>query len=113
MTGTLPKNSQRQITVTVDNPAKFSSIYFLFALKQAGIACAMGGAYQKKARENLRLIAEHNSPPLAELLPKMNKPSDNLMAECLLKTIGSVRRGRRFRAEGRRIDSSVAGRHRH
>lgn len=93
ITGGLPKKARRQFTVTVDNPAKFSSTYFLFALKQAGIHCEPGGDYQRSKRENLRLIAERVSPPLAELLPKMNKPSDNLMAECLLKTIGSVRRG--------------------
>ena len=79
--------------MTVENPAKFSAAYFVFALKQAGVSCAAGGAYPAAKNSKRHLIAEHASAPLAELLPKMNKPSDNLMAECLLKTIGSVRRG--------------------
>ena len=93
LTGSLPKNAKRELTVTVENPAKFTAAYFLFALKQAGVSCAASGEYVQPKKSNLRQIAEHVSAPLSELLPKMNKPSDNLMAECLLKTIGSVRRG--------------------
>ena len=34
-------------------------------------------------------VARHNSEPLSDILKKMNKPSDNLIAECLLKTLGA------------------------
>ena len=92
LTGSLTKNARRRFAVTVENPAKFSAAYFAFALRRAGVFCATGGAYQKPKRENLRPLISHDSAPLTELLPRMNKPSDNLMAECLLKTIGCVRR---------------------
>jgi D-Ala-D-Ala carboxypeptidase 3 (S13) family len=37
-----------------------------------------------------RLLAAHDSPPLAELIARMNKPSDNLIAETLLKELGAT-----------------------
>ncbi len=37
------------------------------------------------------VVAEHVSLPLAQYLPLMMKPSDNLIAECLLRTIGAVK----------------------
>jgi len=39
------------------------------------------------------VLATHSSTPLSEILTTMNKPSDNLIAECLLKTVGAVKRG--------------------
>ena len=38
-------------------------------------------------------ISQHVSPPLARILRDMNKPSDNLIAELLLKTIGAEIKG--------------------
>ncbi len=38
-------------------------------------------------------ITKHVSPPLSRILWKMNKPSDNLIAELLLKTIGTEIKG--------------------
>ena len=36
-----------------------------------------------------RAVAEHLSPPLADIIKLMNKPSDNWIAELLFKTIGA------------------------
>ncbi len=100
ITGNLPKNARRKFTATVDNPARFCMTYCVFALNQTGVRCKAGGAYRPAQRDSLRTVAQNDSPPLSELLPKMNKPSDNLMAECLLKTIGSVRSGKGTAAAG-------------
>lgn len=38
---------------------------------------------------NAQIIAKHLSPPLADILKLMNKPSDNWIAELIFKTIGA------------------------
>ena len=43
--------------------------------------------------EEATTITEHVSPPLSRILWDMNKPSDNLIAELLLKTIGAEIKG--------------------
>jgi serine-type D-Ala-D-Ala carboxypeptidase/endopeptidase (penicillin-binding protein 4) len=43
----------------------------------------------KKTPPNAKLIASHTSVPISEIAKKMHKISDNLMADNLLKTIGT------------------------
>ena len=98
LTGGLRKNARREFTRTIANPTRFAAASFYHALKRAGIRCdAKTETYRNHGKAKsapLILIAEHVSLPLSALLAKMNKPSDNLMAECLLKTIGAAQRGK-------------------
>lgn len=63
-----------------------------------------GVAFQGKVRygevpEDATEIVTHISPPLSHILWEMNKPSDNLIAELLLKTIGAELSGSQGTAE--------------
>jgi serine-type D-Ala-D-Ala carboxypeptidase/endopeptidase (penicillin-binding protein 4) len=59
--------------------------------------------------EGAALLFVHRSPPLASILPAMMKPSQNFMAEMLLKTLGRELRGEgSLRAGGAAVDSLLA-----
>jgi PBP4 family serine-type D-alanyl-D-alanine carboxypeptidase len=48
----------------------------------------------------MTLLAEHLSPPLREVVALINKPSDNLITEITLKTLGKEVRGEGTTAAG-------------
>lgn len=52
-----------------------------------------GGVYRGFGPSKMRVLAEHNAP-LLPALTNLNKVSDNLTAELVLKTIGAERFGR-------------------
>ena len=49
----------------------------------------MGNVVSGKVPPDAQVVAQHLSPPLADILKLMNKPSDNWIAEFLFKTIGA------------------------
>src|SRR5690606_12330710 len=81
-----------RLSVAVRNPAFYFVMAVREALRERGIA-AEGPAirhtalepYDPSLREAVPVFA-HRSPPLREILPAMLKPSQNLIAETLLKT---------------------------
>lgn len=91
--GTLPvdsrSESRKPVEVTVDNPTQFTLAYLYERLKQAGIEITGGHDDGQTPRQGTVEVARHTSIPLSEALLKLNKPSDNLVAECLLKTLGA------------------------
>jgi D-alanyl-D-alanine carboxypeptidase/D-alanyl-D-alanine-endopeptidase (penicillin-binding protein 4) len=98
VTGVLPIDTPAaepvQDQLTVENPPRYTAFLLLGSLERAGVHLRHhdlldGPPVPKSALQ----IAEHNSIPLSELLPRLNKPSDNLVAECLLKTIGATAKG--------------------
>lgn len=78
-------------TVTVEDPTQFALTLFREALAKEGIR--IGGRHYVPMPMPITL-AQHASVPLSEILKRLNKPSDNMIAECLLKTIGAYRKGR-------------------
>ena len=81
------------VSVTVEDPACFTGTLFVAALRRAGIKVRnvpverfVGSV---EAMQGDQPVAEHVGVALPELLARMNKPSDNLMAECLLKAVGA------------------------
>ena len=58
------------------------------ALMEKGVSVT-GGVVSGTVPSDARAIAKHLSPPLADILKLMNKPSDNWIAELLFKTIGA------------------------
>ncbi len=100
VTGTLPLAAALQtrpaVDVTIEDPARFTATLFGAALRRAGvhlhtrkILSDPDNPSSQGASTHTRLLAEHVSPTLPLLLSRMNKPSDNLMAECLLKAVGA------------------------
>ncbi|MCS7066352.1 MAG: D-alanyl-D-alanine carboxypeptidase/D-alanyl-D-alanine-endopeptidase, partial [Fimbriimonadales bacterium] len=93
----------------VENPARFTTTLFRDALREAGVAVSdriaplfseWPIANGESRVENYSLLATHHSPPLRELVALINKPSDNLLTEIVLKAIGKERRGRGSTAAG-------------
>ena len=57
-------------------------------------------AVWKRGDAGVTLLAEHLSPPLREVVALINKPSDNLITEITLKTLGKEVRGEGTTAVG-------------
>jgi len=70
-------------------PALAAAAIFRDALRSAGVA-VRGQATVGRARADSETLAGTSSAPLAEVLPLLNRDSDNLAAELLLKHIGAV-----------------------
>lgn len=101
--------------VAVRNPTMFFLSALRESLRDAGIAVE-GPALDADelpledltVRRALHLFT-HRSPPLAEILPGMMKPSQNWIAETLLLTVGAELRGEgTARAGALAVDSMVA-----
>lgn len=82
--------------VTVDDPALYTANVFLHRLKRAGIR-VKGGSRSRhdNVRPSLpaRTLYVHESLPLIDVISHVNKKSQNLYAEILLRTLGAQRRG--------------------
>jgi PBP4 family serine-type D-alanyl-D-alanine carboxypeptidase len=95
--GTIPIGSGEVLVgrYAVENPSRFAAVLFRDGLREAGIQVSNRIAPLLHPLDGTeRLLAEHHSPPLREIIALINKPSDNLLAEIVLKTIGREKRGR-------------------
>lgn len=79
-----------KVPVTVEDPTRFALTVFREALGKEGIRI---GSKRFPTPTGTVSLAEHKSVPLTEMLKLLNKPSDNLIAECLLKTVGAIKKG--------------------
>jgi D-alanyl-D-alanine carboxypeptidase/D-alanyl-D-alanine-endopeptidase (penicillin-binding protein 4) len=75
----------------VSAPLPFAGYVFAEALRVAGIKVGARVAVAA-CPSDAPLIAMRNSPPLAEMLTRLGKDSDNFVAEMLLKTLGAEKR---------------------
>ena len=82
----------RRYTIDVVDAALYTGALMQELLREEGITIA-GTVQQGIVPENARLLAEHRSPPLTEIVLNTNKISDNLSAELLLKTVGAAVKG--------------------
>ena len=92
VTGTVPLGGTVDNTATVADPARFAATVFRQALVRQGIIVD-GPAFSLRLPsrgEGSILLASHQSLPLAQYLAKMDKPSDNLLAESLFRMLGAV-----------------------
>ena len=78
--------------VDVLDPALYCGSLLQEMLANRGIAFQGKVRYGEVPAEATEIVT-HISPPLSRILWEMNKPSDNLIAELLLKTIGAELRG--------------------
>ncbi len=82
-------DSARQ-ALSVEEPPRYAMWLLREALEKRGITTRYRTALPDRVPDGARLIHSHLSPPLSEILPLLNKPSDNLIAECLMRTLGAV-----------------------
>lgn len=78
----------------VPEPLRFAGQLFADSLRRAGISVAKR-VNLGPCPSDLPLILLHNSPPLAQILWRLGKDSDNFVAEMLLKVMGAERTHRR------------------
>ena len=84
--GTLPLGKTYDVKVPVESPPLFTATLFRQALGKRGITVD-GGVALGKTPVGAVLLASHLSLPLSETLVRMNKPSDNLLAESLVRLL--------------------------
>jgi len=93
--GTVPlgaKASAPEEAITVTEPAMYAGHVFRDRLAKEGIL-VIGGVERGTLPEGAIELAVHRSAPLSQILPLLMKPSDNLIAEVLLKTLGAAVKG--------------------
>ena len=74
--------------VSVHDPARYTVFVFKEALKQKRLEVKEKKEYQKKKLEFPKLVFRYYSPPLTEIVKVINKRSQNLFADCVLKALG-------------------------
>jgi len=89
--------------ITVQEPALYAGHILKDELSKQGIVM-LGRIIAGRLPAGAALICEHTSPPLSKMLALLNKPSDNLIAEVLLKTLGAVVKGKGATAAGAEVE---------
>jgi D-alanyl-D-alanine carboxypeptidase/D-alanyl-D-alanine-endopeptidase (penicillin-binding protein 4) len=88
--GTDPHTIYRRVA----NPSLFVGWTLRQMLERRGISVAGGVRVGTSPGQGLRVLATHDSPPLAVVVQEMNKRSNNFVAEQLLRTLGAEIGGR-------------------
>ena len=84
--GTLPLGRTFDVKVPVESPPLFAATLLRQALARHDIR-VVGGVSLGKTPVGAVVLASHPSLPLSETLVRMNKPSDNLLAESLVRLL--------------------------
>ncbi|WP_327065274.1 D-alanyl-D-alanine carboxypeptidase/D-alanyl-D-alanine endopeptidase [Kitasatospora sp. NBC_01302] len=93
LSGTLPADAgPTEEWVAVTDPARLAGTVFRAALARHGVT-VRGEVREQPAPGGAAVLAEHDSVPLAALLPPFLKLSNNGIAEHLVKEVGRVRSG--------------------
>jgi D-alanyl-D-alanine carboxypeptidase/D-alanyl-D-alanine-endopeptidase (penicillin-binding protein 4) len=95
LSGTLPLGGTPwENSVALEDPARYTATVFAEVLESRGIVVA-GPVITSSdpLPAGLRVLAAHDSPTMAEMLKAVNKPSQNLHAEMLLRLAGVKARG--------------------
>lgn len=106
VTGTVPldfKPARCEEAITVADPTTFTCQTLIDMLRREGIK-VKGSAVRGTRPQNAKLIATVDSAPISELLALLLKPSDNLVAECLLKTLGAQMKGKGSESNGEAVE---------
>lgn len=95
VSGVLPASSGYSHYVLLEKPAEVAASLLKEDLERHGIRVEGSidtlhqGEIAPAARRGWKLLAEHHSPPLVRALEIINKRSQNLHAEMLLRTLGA------------------------
>ena len=91
--GSCPSGRTTRGLVTVHDPAKLFAAILRQRLEKNGIQITGKTIFDHRFRNNkensLEILTEHRTP-LADVLDRCNRRSQNLFAECLLKTLGRL-----------------------
>jgi serine-type D-Ala-D-Ala carboxypeptidase/endopeptidase (penicillin-binding protein 4) len=99
ISGTLPSSRTYSQTIVLSNPAETTAAIFKEDLQQRGIeihgkvSAIHSGAGLPEDNKSWSMLAEHQSLPLVRALEIINKRSQNLHAEMLLRTLGAEFKG--------------------
>jgi len=102
------------VRLAVTDPVAYASRAFSHALQRRGIVVegalrivhdsAHAAALRSRAESGLHVVATYNSPAMADIVAAILQPSQNWIAEQVLKTLGALRRGRGTWATGLAIE---------
>jgi D-alanyl-D-alanine carboxypeptidase/D-alanyl-D-alanine-endopeptidase (penicillin-binding protein 4) len=87
-----PVDGSYEVRKRVEDPARFAAEVFRKLLADQGVRIREKGMAIGAVPIGAKLIAQHDSAPLAHVLREMNKLSDNYVAETVLKTLGAETR---------------------
>ena len=95
LSGTVPLGGEPwDGTVAIEDPARYAATVFTEVLKARGVEVTGGvDASGAALPAGLRVLATHESPPVAQVLASINKPSQNLYAEMMLRHVGARAKG--------------------
>lgn len=101
--GCIPLGTKATVIIPIHHPACFAATLLKEALERRGIRIIGSVASRMEGTDvsSLIEIAHITSPPLSQMLKIMNKVSQNLYAELLLRTVGVVKGGISYDAYGR------------
>jgi len=106
VTGSIPldaKSESPEEAITMEEPTLFAATMLREMLQRAGVE-VKGKPVRGAKPEGAVLVAFHQSVPLSEMMLLLNKPSDNLIAETLLKTLGAEFKGRGSSSRGADVE---------
>ncbi|HEY7515219.1 MAG TPA: D-alanyl-D-alanine carboxypeptidase/D-alanyl-D-alanine-endopeptidase [Vicinamibacteria bacterium] len=94
LSGTLPVGGSWEGRPALEDPARYATTVFAEVLERRGIRVTGSVATTSDPLPaGTRVLAAHDSPPLAELVKVANKESQNLYTEILLRLVGQKLRG--------------------
>lgn len=91
LAGTLPLGAAADQNIPVVEPPRYAATVLRECLGRHGIAVGGQALMGRAPPAATVVLASHVSVPLAPYLALMNKPSDNLLAESLVRTLGAVK----------------------
>jgi serine-type D-Ala-D-Ala carboxypeptidase/endopeptidase (penicillin-binding protein 4) len=109
VSGVLPRGQTFGRSLVIDKPSLVSTLTFGEELKKHGITVSgnveaiHSGDLPPTPRDRWTLLTEHISPPLIRALEIINKRSQNLHAEMLLRTLGAEFKGAGTDAAGLQV----------
>ncbi|SQD76803.1 D-alanyl-D-alanine carboxypeptidase/D-alanyl-D-alanine endopeptidase [Moritella yayanosii] len=83
-----PSKRNLPLSFAISDPVTYFTALLNAELAQANIEFT-GNVVESFQTVNTAVIVNHQSPPLADIITKMMKESDNLIADILFKTIGA------------------------
>ncbi len=87
--GRLPRNvARKKFYLNVTDPQWYTALAFKRFLKQAGVQVT-GKVQRGLVPRHSKVLVDHKSPPLGEILRGLNKFSNNFIAEQILKTLAA------------------------
>ncbi len=105
--GTFPKNCVASTELNLLDRREYADRLFRSLWRE------MGGTFNGTAREgalsstDTRILAQHRSRPLAEVIRDINKSSDNTLARLLYLTLGTLRTAKNNLSTAARADQEV------